>query len=68
MLFVFVFFDQMNIIKQRAFPTVLKRICVPIGHILAVQLFYEKLKLFNIFSDYKSKCLDLNNLLIGLFL
>jgi len=57
----------MNITKQRAFPTIPnKNICVPIGSILAVQLFYEKLNFCDIFSKHKSKGLDLNNLVIGL--
>jgi transposase len=57
----------MNIIKQRAFPTIPnKNICVPIGSILAVQLFYEKLNFGDIFGKHKSKGLDLNSLLIGL--
>ncbi len=43
-----------------------KNICVPIGSILAVQSFYEKLDLCEIFSKHKSKGLDLNNLLIDL--
>jgi transposase len=42
-----------------------KNICVPIGSILAVQSFYEKLDLCEIFSKNKSKGLGLNNLLIG---
>ena len=62
-----VLFGQMNITKQRAFPTIPnKNICVPIGSILAVQLFYEKLNFCDIFSKHKSKGLDLNSLLIGL--
>ncbi|BBL65271.1 IS1634 family transposase [Methanosarcina mazei] len=57
----------MNITKQRAFPTIPnKNICVPIGSILAIQLFYEKLNFCDIFSKHKSKGLDLNSLLIGL--
>ena len=57
----------MNITKQRAFPTIPnKNICVPIGSILAVQYFYEKLNFGDIFSKNKSKGLDLNSLLIGL--
>jgi transposase len=57
----------MNITKQRAFPTIPnKNICVPIGSILAVQLFYEKLNFCDIFGEHKSKGLDLNSLLIGL--
>jgi transposase len=57
----------MNITKQRAFPTIPnKNICVPIGPILAVQLFYEKLNFCDIFGKHKSKGLDLNSLLIGL--
>ena len=53
--------------KQKAFPTILnKNICVPIGPMLAVQLFYKKLNFSEIFSKHKSKGLDLNNLLIGL--
>jgi transposase len=57
----------MNITKQRAFPTIPnKNICVPIGSILAVQLFYEKLNFSDIFSKHKSKGIDLNSLLIGL--
>jgi transposase len=57
----------MNITKQRAFPTIpTKNICVPIGSILAIQLFYEKPNLCNIFSKHKSKGFDLNSLLIGL--
>jgi transposase len=53
--------------KQKAFPTILnKNICVPIGPMLAVQLFYKKLNFSKIFSKHKSKVLDLNNLLIGL--
>ncbi|KKG12687.1 transposase, partial [Methanosarcina sp. 2.H.A.1B.4] len=56
----------MNIIKQRAFPTISnKNICVSIGSILAVQLFYEKLNFGDIFGKHKSKGLDLNSLLIG---
>ncbi|MFZ2498682.1 MAG: IS1634 family transposase, partial [Methanosarcina sp.] len=57
----------MNITKQRAFPTIPnKNICVPIGSILSVQLFYEKLNFCDIFSKHKNKGLDLNSLLIGL--
>ncbi|AKB18824.1 IS4 family transposase [Methanosarcina sp. WWM596] len=57
----------MNITKQRAFPTIPnKNICVPIGSILAVQLFYEKLNFCDIFGKHKNKGLDLNSLLIGL--
>ena len=57
----------MNITKQRAFPTIPnKNICVPIGSILAVQYFYEKLNFCDIFSKHKSKGLDLNSLVIGL--
>jgi transposase len=53
--------------KIRAFPTIPnKNICVPIGSMLAVQLFYEKLNFSDIFSKHKSKGLDLNSLLIGL--
>ena len=53
--------------KQRAFPTIPnKNICVPIGSILAVQSFYEKLNFCAIFSKHKSKGFDLNSLLIGL--
>jgi len=63
----FVLFDTMYITKQRAFPTIPnKNICVPIGSILAVQYFYEKLNFCDIFSKHKSKGLDLNSLLIGL--
>ncbi|MFZ2498518.1 MAG: IS1634 family transposase, partial [Methanosarcina sp.] len=43
-----------------------KNICVPIGSIFAVQLFYEKLNFCDIFSKHKNKGLDLNSLLIGL--
>ena len=57
----------MNITKQRAFPTIPnKNICVPIGSILAVQYFYEKLNFCYIFSKHKSNGLDLNSLVIGL--
>ncbi|BBL64169.1 MULTISPECIES: IS1634 family transposase [Methanosarcina] len=57
----------MKITKQKAFPTIpTKNICVSIGSILAVQLFYEKLNFYDIFSKHKSKGLDLNSLLIGL--
>jgi len=57
----------MNITKQRAFPTIPnKNICFPIGSILAVQLFYEKLNFRDIFSKHKSKGIDINSLLIGL--
>lgn len=57
----------MNITKQKAFPTIPnENICVPIGSVLAVQLFYEKLNFCDIFSKHKSKGLDLNSLLIGL--
>jgi len=57
----------MKIAKQRTFPTIPnKNICVPIGSILAVQPFYEKLNFFDIFCKYKSKGFDLNSLLIGL--
>ena len=57
----------MNITKRRAFPTIPnKNICVPIGSILAVQTFYEKLNFYDIFCKHKSKGLDLNSLLIGL--
>jgi transposase len=53
--------------KIRAFPTIPnKNICVPIGSILAVQFFYEKLNFSDIFSKHKSRGLDLNSLLIGL--
>ena len=53
--------------KIRAFPTIPnKNICVPIGSMLAVQFFYEKLGFYDIFSKHKSKGLDLNRLLIGL--
>lgn len=57
----------MNITKQRAFPTIPnKNICVSIGSILAVQLFYEKRNFCDIFCKHKSKGLDLNSLIIGL--
>jgi transposase len=57
----------MKLTKQRAFPTIPnKNICVPIGSILAVQYFYEKLNFCDIFGKHKSKGLDLNSLLIGL--
>jgi transposase len=57
----------MNTTKQRSFHTIPnKNICVPIGSILAVQVFYEKLNFCDIFSKHKSKGLDLNSLLIGL--
>jgi transposase len=53
--------------KLRAFPTIPnKNICVPIGSMLAVEFFYEKLNFCDIFSKHKSKGLDLNSLLIGL--
>ena len=53
--------------KIRAFSTIPnKNICFPIGSILAVQFFYEKLNLYDIFSKHKSRGLDLNSLLIGL--
>jgi transposase len=53
--------------KIRAFPTIPNQnICFPIGSILAVQFFYEKLNLYDIFSKHKSRGLDLNSLLIGL--
>ena len=53
--------------KLRAIPTIPnKNICVPIGSILAVQFFYEKLNFSDIFNKHKSKGLDLNSLLIGL--
>ena len=53
--------------KIRAFPTILnKNICFPIGSILAVQYFFEKLNFSDIFSKHKSRGLDLNSLLIGL--
>ncbi len=53
--------------KIRAFPTIPnKNICVPIGSILAVQFFYEKLNFSDVFSKHKSRGLDLNSLLIGL--
>lgn len=58
----------MNIkIKIRAFPTIPnENICIPIGSMLAVQFFYEKLNFCDIFSKHKSRGLDLNSLLIGL--
>jgi len=53
--------------KIRAFPTIPnKNICVPIGSMLAVQYFYEKLNFYDIFTKHKSRGLDLNSLLIGL--
>ena len=53
--------------KIRAFPTIPnKNICLPIGSILAVQFFYEKLNFFDIFSKHKSRGFDLNSLLTGL--
>jgi transposase len=53
--------------KIRAFPTIPNQnICFPIGSILAVQFFYEKLNLYDIFSKHKSRGLDPNSLLIGL--
>ncbi len=53
--------------KIRAFPTIPnKNICVPIGSMLAVQYFYEKLNFSDVFSKHKSRGLDLNSLLIGL--
>jgi transposase len=53
--------------KTRAFPTIPnKNIYVPIGPMLAVQYFYEKLNFSDIFSKHKSRVLDLNSLLIGL--
>jgi transposase len=53
--------------KIRASPTIPnKNICVPIGSMLAVQYFYEKLNFYDIFSKHKSRGLDLNSLLIGL--
>jgi|GEM_PF-1163606 len=57
----------MNITKQRAFSTIPnKNMCVLIGSILAVQLFYKKLNFYDIFSKHKSKGLDLYSLVIGL--
>jgi transposase len=57
----------MNITKRAPFPTIPnKNICVPIGSILAVQAFYEKLNFCDIFGKHKSKGIDLNSLLIGL--
>lgn len=53
--------------KIRAFPTIPnKNKCFPIGPILAVQYFFEKLNFSDIFSKHKSRGLDLNSLLIGL--
>ncbi len=53
--------------KLRAIPTIPnKNICVPIGSMLAVQYFYEKLNFSDTFNKHKSKGLDLNSLLIGL--
>ncbi|KKG07950.1 IS1634 family transposase [Methanosarcina mazei] len=53
--------------KIRALSTIPnKNICVPIGSMLAVQFFYEKLNFSEIFSKHKSRGLDLNSLLIGL--
>jgi hypothetical protein len=53
--------------KIRAFPTIPnKNICFPIGPILAVQFFFEKLNFFDIFTKHKSRGFDLNSLLIGL--
>jgi transposase len=53
--------------KIRAFPTILnKNISIPIGSMLAVQYFYEKLSFHDIFSKHKNRGLDLNSLLIGL--
>src|SRR5665648_744307 len=53
--------------KLRAIPSIPnKNICVPIGSMLAVQYFYEKLNFSDIFSKHKSRGLDLNSLLIGL--
>ena len=53
--------------KIRAFPTIPnKNICVPIGSMLAVQYFYEKLNFSDVFGKHKSRGLDLNSLLIGL--
>jgi transposase len=53
--------------KLRAIPTIPnKNICVPIGSMLAVRYFYEKLNFSDTFNKHKSKGLDLNSLLIGL--
>ena len=53
--------------KLRAFPTIPnKNICLPIGAMLAVQYYFEKLNLYDIFGRYKSKGHDINSLLIGL--
>ncbi len=53
--------------KTKSLPSIPnKNICVPIGSILAVQYFYEKLNFCDIFSKHKSKGLDLNSLVIGL--
>jgi transposase len=53
--------------KIRALFTILnKDICVPIGPILAVQFFYEKISFYDIFNKHKSRSLDFNSLLIGL--
>jgi len=53
--------------KIRAFPTIPnKNKCFPIGPILAVQYFFEKLNFSDIFSKHKSRGLDLTSLLIGL--
>ena len=53
--------------KIRTFLTIPnKNICFPIGSILAVQYFFEKLNFLDIFSKHKSRGLDLNSLLIGL--
>ena len=53
--------------KIRTFLTIPnKNICFPIGSILAVQYFFEKLNFLDIFSKHKSRGLNLNSLLIGL--
>ncbi len=53
--------------KLRAFPTIPnKNICLPIGTILTVQHYFEKLSFHDVFSKHKSKGLDLSSLLIGL--
>ena len=54
-------------IKLRAFPTIPnKNICLPIGAMVVVQYYFEKLNLYDIFGRYKRKGHDINSLLIGL--
>lgn len=53
--------------KRITFPTIPnKNICLPMGSIVVVDHYYEKLNFSSIFGKHKSKGFDINGLIIGL--